>query len=320
MMRQRGFTLVEMLVSILLFSVVSLAMVTILATATNLFRLGEAGRAASDEAMATLTAFDSDLAQIVPAANGGFWFCQVYMPNIRPAGNMVIAFVIANPDPTSIISTSGSGGGSTPPNHQLTMSRQLVIWWVDEKARLHRVALNDKGTNRYSAVEAHVTTDHGDPATVYATGCLYLGVNVSGPDRSSEVPSGTTPWCTEHILNSAPEAFPDSVRVRMIFAGATRDAPKGTVIQDDGLSGIRISGIKTLPGGTGALVRIGDPGNPLHTPEWISYSTFSKGYLRDDPTLGRKQLRTDEPPGGRHARNEPVVAGQTYSLTRVLNH
>ena len=57
-MIRRGFTLIEIMVSILIFTVVALAMMTIMLMASNIYRSGEAGRSANDEAVAVMAALE----------------------------------------------------------------------------------------------------------------------------------------------------------------------------------------------------------------------------------------------------------------------
>ena len=107
-----AFTLVEILVSILIFSIVSVAMVGILLTSTNIFRAGEYGRASTDEAVATLGVLDDDLKRMVPARDGGFFYAQLHTFNpyttaapTAPAlgnGNCAVAFVISQPVPDQV--------------------------------------------------------------------------------------------------------------------------------------------------------------------------------------------------------------------------
>ena len=68
-----GFTLVEILISIMIFVVVSGAMIGILLIGTDLFRRGEFSRAANDETVAVVGTIEDDLKHMVPAADGG-WF------------------------------------------------------------------------------------------------------------------------------------------------------------------------------------------------------------------------------------------------------
>ncbi len=60
--RGGGFTLVEILVSILIFVVAGSVMIGVLLGATELFRGGESARLANDEAVAVLGALDSGAA------------------------------------------------------------------------------------------------------------------------------------------------------------------------------------------------------------------------------------------------------------------
>ena len=58
---RRGFTLAEVLVALMIFSIVSLAMVGSLMIGTRLFRDGEMRRATNDEAMAVLALLNQDI-------------------------------------------------------------------------------------------------------------------------------------------------------------------------------------------------------------------------------------------------------------------
>ena len=301
MMRQRGFTLVEMLVSILLFSVVSLAMVTSLATAPRLFRMGEAGRAASDEAMAVITALDDDLSRAVPGEAGGFWFCEVFDPTRDPAGNMVIAFVVRNPDPTAIKADG-------------KMARQLVTWWIENGNILHRLVEDDPGTDRFAKVENIFTTFvqsnptvpvYKDPTSIFATGCLHVSVVVA----SSQLTTPEGQWCTELLGRTTADQFPTYARLTLVFAGGNKDAIRGNFIRDDQLKGILVSGISALPGGDGAMVRIGDPAKGLGFVEWVRYDTFAKGRLQFSGGAPKRGERWTS--NINHAPGAPVVAGQS---------
>jgi len=107
-----AFTLIEILVSILIFSIVSVAMVGILLTSTNIFRAGEYGRASTDEAVATLGVLDDDLKRMVPARDGGYFYAQLHTFNPYNAaaptsptlgnGNCAVAFVISQPVPDQV--------------------------------------------------------------------------------------------------------------------------------------------------------------------------------------------------------------------------
>ncbi len=117
-----GFTLAEILVSILIFTIVSLAMVTILLTSTNVFRAGEYGRASTDEAISALGIIDDDLKRMVPEKAGGFFCCRLFSGTVPPAatppnGNCAVAFLITDPDPDAI-TISGE------------KARKLAVYWV----------------------------------------------------------------------------------------------------------------------------------------------------------------------------------------------
>lgn len=69
--RQYGFTLTEILMSVTIFMIVGAAMVGIFTTSVELFRSGEAARAANDEAMAVISMLDRDIKRAIPANRGG---------------------------------------------------------------------------------------------------------------------------------------------------------------------------------------------------------------------------------------------------------
>ncbi len=100
-----GFTLVEILISIMIFVVVSGAMIGILLIGTDLFRRGEASRAANDETVAVVGTIEDDLKHMVPAADGGWFYAEVLpngLGNGWANGDCFVAFLITNPDPSMI--------------------------------------------------------------------------------------------------------------------------------------------------------------------------------------------------------------------------
>lgn len=118
-----GLTLIEILVSILILSVVSIAMIGILMVSSELFRRGEFSRSANDEAIAVMGALDDDVKRIIPVVDGGWLYAAVSPLN---DGNCVVATAIPNPDPSGITSKGENG-------------RLVVAWFVDSGGNLVRL-------------------------------------------------------------------------------------------------------------------------------------------------------------------------------------
>ena len=129
-MNRGGFTLVEIMVSLMIFVVVSGAMVSILMMSSELFRRGEFSRSANDETIAVLGAVTDDLNHLVPESGDGWFYAGI--PSA--SGNTAISFT-----------TTGqheNGLGSRGQN-----ARTVVGMWVEEIAnkppRLRRITLDD---------------------------------------------------------------------------------------------------------------------------------------------------------------------------------
>ncbi|MBA3699009.1 MAG: prepilin-type N-terminal cleavage/methylation domain-containing protein [Planctomycetes bacterium] len=127
---RRGFTLIEIMVSLMIFVVVSGAMVGIMLMSSELFRRGEFSRAANDEVVAVLGAVSDDLNHLVPETGDGWFFAGV--PSA--SGNTLVAYATAGQNPDGI----GARGQN---------SRSLVGTWVEEptgqEPRLRRIVLDD---------------------------------------------------------------------------------------------------------------------------------------------------------------------------------
>jgi prepilin-type N-terminal cleavage/methylation domain-containing protein len=125
-----GFTLVEIMVSLMIFVVVSGAMVGIMLMSSELFRRGEFSRSANDEVVAVLGAVSDDLNHLVPETGDGWFFAGV--PS--GSGNTLVAFTTAGQNPDGI----GARGQN---------ARSVVGTWVEETAnqepRLRRIVLDD---------------------------------------------------------------------------------------------------------------------------------------------------------------------------------
>jgi prepilin-type N-terminal cleavage/methylation domain-containing protein len=327
----QGFTLVEVLVSILIFSVVSLAMVTILLTATSLFRASERGRNASDLALASLSALDDDFRYMVPPAQGGYFASEVATQGGN--GNCVLAFRILQPDRAQIAATSGAG------------SRLLVAWEVirdpqtNEDVLYRGVAPTDPTRNddtvlanlltSMSAQAGTARLNNANPLTQVremARGCLYFGVYISttsqrrSRDRTWTIggPAGQPlPPTADGVAYDTQSAggglagnpFPEAVRVDLILAGGLY-APKGTLIRDTGDS-LTVAGIGQIPFQLGAKVRIDN--------EWITLTGFGNGGMM----MCDAQKRQSETPlrstYAQHQRPADVVWGQEFCQTWLLH-
>lgn len=127
---RRGFTLIEIMVSLMIFVVVSGAMVGIMLMSSELFRRGEFSRAANDEVVAVLGAVSDDLNHLVPETGDGWFFAGV--PSA--SGNTLVAYTTAGQNPDGI----GARGQN---------ARSLVGTWVEETSgqepRLRRLVLDD---------------------------------------------------------------------------------------------------------------------------------------------------------------------------------
>ncbi len=327
-MVRRGFTLIEILVSVMIFSVVSLAMVGILSMATNLFRGGESARAANDEAIAILSLIDSDLQRMVPAAAGGFIYTKVL--GTKPdgtlladpdtvGGNMVLAFKIRNPDSSAITETGNK-------------SHLIVMYWVDSEGTLNRDTDaaadsdgNDITTSDYLVARNIFSAAIKNPV---ARGCLYLGVDLSldTPTRSDlswpnalPLESGSADelvFTTEKTSTLARDIFPAAIRLTLAITGGNRNATVGTYTGTD-ITGIRIAGVRQVPVANGSMARIGDVGKNLVT--WVEYDSFKSGilsYQGGQPLARRRTTSTSSTQI--HSRGDSVCFCPSYTMVRTF--
>lgn len=200
--RRRGFTLVEIIVSIAIFAIIGALMLGALFGATEVFRRGEAARQSGDEATAVIAALRHDLARAVPVlwrdgapANEGGWFRAAV--GLRPDGSArrdgstLLACVIENPDRAAIVATEDAATGQQRVTH-----RRIVAWFVrpdpeapDDPVRdqLCRAEFDwrPNGGDRDDARKAEqiFSGAAGAPAApagatmqVVASGCLHFGV------------------------------------------------------------------------------------------------------------------------------------------------
>jgi prepilin-type N-terminal cleavage/methylation domain-containing protein len=317
---RRGFTLIEIMVSIMIFLVVGGAMLGILLLASNLYRQGEAARSANDEAVAVLADLDADLARAIPPGDGGMLYADVH----DASGNTLLAFTTAARD-TTTMDHSGLG------------ARTIVVWWVDSKNNLRRAERAEPPDNDPTIDEdmnemiAMISGATAPTWPIITTGCLHFGVSLSlDADRrastgdwhslgASEYPSTTTAFYHAGpgvpTLGVSYDPYPRSLRATVALTGGGRFATTGFVVSDDGAS-IRIAGIKGLPTLPGSMVRIED--------EWIGYNGYANGTLScptvpAQPLVGRGQRRsTVATHSGAGPARATVMLAQTYSLVRDL--
>jgi type II secretory pathway component PulJ len=346
--RAAGFTIIEIMVSILIFIVVALAMVTILMTGTDLYRHGEYSRSANDEAVAVIGSIDDDLKRILPATDGGFVFSDC--PPSDDTGNTVIAFAIANPNQIDI----GPKGEK---------AHLMVAYWVFNDD-LYRTTIPMTDTAADQAAPSVV----GDPTTAGAkyqvrglprtpedtdrlltTGCLHLGAWIAdhfspasawpthdprralvtsgspgglGPDWESAALGDTVlgPWRTgeydtDPIPSGSlpvyePDPYPSALRISVTLTGGGRFGPKGHIARDitDSDTSIHVLGVKSMPSLPGSAVRIGK--------EWVAYHSVHNGIIECLASdRGARRSKPDE-----HKRGDVVQFGKTFSLVRTLSH
>jgi prepilin-type N-terminal cleavage/methylation domain-containing protein len=328
---RRGFTIAELLVAVGIFALVSALMFGALFGATEVFRRGEAARQAGDEATTVLTALRADLARMVPprirdggpAPEAGWLHAAVD----DPAGNVVLSFVIENPD----LLTIGSDGEK---------ARQIVTWFVSNAGtpgdasddQLRRVinTWSPTGGDRNKARDPQPTD--GDvitsgvlhfsswltvPGNEPAHGAFFRRVKTDGqPDWEQRNPAGDAvlpPWRSEEF-DTCPAGWapgmpywstPDAIRIALVLTGGGRFATRGTLVQDNDAT-VRVSGIKALPTIYGSQLRIEN--------EWVRYSDFRNGLLTISQD-GRGALRSDKVT---HNGRPAVFAGQPFSLVLAL--
>ena len=163
---RQGFTLIEIMVSIMIFVVVSGAMVGILMMGAELFRRGEFSRSANDETVAVLGSLEDDLNRMMPGAADGFVFSRVTATN----GNCLFAFNERTANPESITSRG-------------YRARSLVAFWVEQQGGvdkpecLRRIALDDQHDVLDVVNALHAADGRVAMRTRIATGVRWLHVD-----------------------------------------------------------------------------------------------------------------------------------------------
>lgn len=341
-MRRDGFTLLEVLIAILIFSIVSVAMIGVLVGAVRIFRGGESARAAHDEAIAVLSQLDEDIARMVPQGDGGFFYLRVRDVDVNnstfdpdPLKSMVLAFKIRNPDAQA---ATADAVGVTPDTTS-DRSRLVVTWWVDNSGWLNRVAEPATEWQQDPSVRPReitkVATALSGAGTHLSANCLYFGADLSLDQELPAIaqkpgdagisarpnlswtgclPAATNKYCTEPSASDPAvfQPFPRAIRIAVTLTGGSRNLLTGTVIRDDS-SGIRIAGVGQVPLGMNATARVGDA--TTGTVEWIQYDKATGGLLTFGAGRPESIRRTT---ATTHNRGEPIVFGTTYSLVRSL--
>ncbi len=323
-MARRGFSLVEILVATGIFAMVSVAMIGIYSTATELVRLGESRRAAADEAVATLAMLDDDLARITPPEAGGFFLTQMPPTSVLgwdPGGSMVLAFTISDRERATTRTIT-----ATP--------QRLVLWMADAQGRLWRceAPAPDPG-QRFALVESwfgvltgnNSTTDFVGSTSVGGTtrsvmvqpiaqGCLLLSVNVFQSGATTLQPTDDNAWITEKSsLVPDTKPFPEALRISLAFNASGALVQRGRLIPT-GTDTFRLSGLKNI--GSGSWLRVTTP--PPATVEWIRANPGPSGIFTRDVTQDGEKWRTARHPDLMTLRGSEVQAPVFYSLTRSI--
>jgi prepilin-type N-terminal cleavage/methylation domain-containing protein len=332
---RKGFTLVEILVSIGIFVIAATVMLGALFGATEVFRRGEAARQAGDEATSVLAALQEDLSRAtpirlregMPAPEWGRITASVTdgAGTADGTGNCLLELVCENPDKSQVRWVTDVGG-----TRRLVGMRKLIIWGTSGSAPDTELVreewdLSEDGTrvDRSGGVPANSNLPLRQD--IITRGVLHFGVwleiaqahrmvttGTAGPEfgwesKTAEVaPFVNEPFSTATPYGTAPNQFyalPDAIRISIVLTGGGRYATRGTLIQDNGQA-MRISGIKALPTTSGSLLRIGD--------EWVRYRDFRGGQISG---VDRAQLRSTQ---ANHGRGALVLAGQPFSLVVAL--
>jgi prepilin-type N-terminal cleavage/methylation domain-containing protein len=350
-----GFTLVEILISIMIFVVVSGAMIGILLIGTDLFRRGEFSRAANDETVAVVGTIEDDIKHMVPAADGGWLYAEVVngAGSGWANGDCILAFLITNPD-SSLIQHDGSfsrlkvaygcyQGRIQRATAPLVTTIQDPQGIQDIAAFVQSIPSYLNGSNTGAAVVpgappavATVTS------TTVTSGCLYFGVsllingNPTYPPPTTSTVSGSIDWeaplgaCTvlppwagqaaydtsmAQPLGQANMPMPSVLRLSLVLTGGSRFAPRGQVIADNGTT-LRINGLSALPTAPGSMLRVDAAGGG--STEWIGYSAVTTSITNGTVISCPSPRSLRRTTTTTHNRGDLVQVGQTYSIVRTL--
>jgi prepilin-type N-terminal cleavage/methylation domain-containing protein len=317
MMPRRAFTLVEVLVAIMIFSVVSLAMITIFDAATRIFRSGQRLRAANSEAMAVLNRIDLDCGNAVGPDGGGHFYAW-----LAENGDCVVGWTVRRSNPAThqeplgfvlwgldadrllrreleidrdgrprLLNASGGLGQGLNPDNPLALLRidaeaddltpQSLV--VSEHCYHFGVWLMD--TSHAGDLHGSMPADNPDETNALARSTYWHYVVTEGDDQPTE-PSGrsgpgpdTLPYYTtlSPWSDGTLPTYPSTARFTLILGGG--DPQEGRLISliDDQ---IKVRGLSGQTASQGSLIRIG---NSLTDQEWIGiHEVNANGFLIND--------------------------------------
>jgi len=299
-----AFTLIEILVSILIFSVVSVAMVGILLTSTNIFRAGEYGRASTDEAVATLGVLDDDLKRMVPARDGGYFYALLHTFNpytsavpMSPGqgnGNCAVAFIISQPVPDQVQANDTAQAASNLVAG--AGAHLLVIYYVESVPAPASPGGYDDVLYR---AQGPILSDFSASAAItYATTTALVNTLIGPPGLNSPAPSPPYPRSGQYMGSYSISV----VSRRCLHFGAwvsndlQKRAASGSWTQDSGNPAVDIPPTATAPYDTES-----DPADGITAQPFPSAVRFTlvlaagryapRGTLVNDSSLQANQLR-----------------------------
>ncbi len=267
---RHGFTLIEIMVSLMIFVVVSGAMVSILMISSDLFRRGEFSRSANDETIAVLGAVSDDLNHMVPENSDGWFFAGIP----RASGNTLVSFTTAGQSPDGI----GARGQN---------ARSLVGLWIEEipqqEPRLRRIVLDDsRGILDFISSLVIANGNSGRIITNFDT-LSWKGYNSAGADAGlgGTVNSASLPADTDWFGRQIMRALANNAGAADIkFTGSYYwKAPTGTGAGSSGGGG---TDNITLPISSSVLTQ-----GCLHFSCWVA--------LNDIPGMQRPKDKNNQP-------------------------
>jgi len=326
-MGRRAFTLIEILVSLMILSIVSVAMLGILLTATELYRRGQASRAAHDELVAVAAALDDDLSRIIPERDGGRLRAKVSFNH----GGMVLSML------TTVADQAGVEVNST--SNAVTGRRRVVIWWGNDRDELRRNEYDEPSIDLINypndtreaafirALPDATALSDSLYGKIMTTGCLHFSVVASMADQPRKHTLGWDPQRDPALLPDINTllydsydytAMPETIAIRLMLTGGGRFAPKGFIVSDD-TDTIRIAGVRSYPTIPGSLARIGTGTDS----EWVSYRSAGPGVLdvstSPDMITGRAKLYSVAYPfPGPNEPRAPIQFGQLVTMVRGI--
>ena len=346
---RRAFTIIELLVSIGIFVVVSTLMFGALFGATEIFRRGEAARQAGDEATAVIAALQEDLSRAVPirlrdgkpAPEWG----RVYA-DCDVTGNCRLSLVVENPDRAQVRWIPSP----IAPDRKLVGMRKWVVWYTqpgtvpmptaaDTVLRRDEWDMTENGaivdTNGLSIGSLPTaTTPNPLRRDVITNGCLHFGTWVEVVQAHRDVTSGPAgpvigwedaqippyvpiPSDDGHFDSSeliaprtpGPDFYPQPDAIRVSL-----------VLTGGGRFATRGTLIGALTAGAPTSARISGikalptiSGSLLRIgDEWLRYDDFRGGRIDG---LKRGQLRSS---AAAHPDRSLVLVGQPFSLVVAL--